>query len=205
MIENCPVTAIDRLNDLWRVHAGDRFFDAQVLANCAGAWSGRIAAMIGDKVPLTPEALTMMVTARKSHFLDPVVGLTSRKLSFKQMPNGTVVIGGGHRSRLNLEKEHTHIDISKMSISAQTASDIFPIIRNTPVIRCWAGIEGFLPDQIPVIGPSQAAPDAFHAFGFSGHGFQLSPIVGKIMADLITQGQTDLPIAPFRIDRFSAS
>ena len=36
-----------------------------------------------------------------------------------------------------------------------------------------------------VIGPSENAPDAYHAFGFSGHGFQLSLIVGRLIAECI--------------------
>jgi sarcosine oxidase, subunit beta len=61
-----------------------------------------------------------------------------------------------------------------------------------------------MPDDIPVIGPSSTSPGVYHAFGFSGHGFQLGPIVGSLIAELVTTGQTNLPIAPFRIDRFSS-
>lgn len=62
-----------------------------------------------------------------------------------------------------------------------------------------------MPDEIPVIGRSRRHDRAFHAFGFSAHGFELGPIVGRIMADLITTGATDLPIAPFAIDRFTGA
>ena len=75
-------------------------------------------------------------------------------------------------------------------------------MRDARIVRCWAGIEGVMPDHIPVIGPSQVE-GAFHAFGFSAHGFQLGPVGGKIMRDLIIDGKTDLPIAPFRITRFA--
>jgi sarcosine oxidase subunit beta len=47
-------------------------------------------------------------------------------------------------------------------------------------------------------------PDAFHAFGFSAHGFELAPIVGRIIADLVAGGRTDLPIEPFSIARWKA-
>jgi sarcosine oxidase, subunit beta len=60
-----------------------------------------------------------------------------------------------------------------------------------------------MPDDIPVIGPSSTSEGAFHAFGFSAHGFALGPIVGAIIAELVTGGKTNLPIAPFRIDRFA--
>jgi sarcosine oxidase subunit beta len=201
--EYSPVTAIDRGQDRWLVRTGLHSFEAPILVNCAGAWGARIASWIGDDAPLTPTPLTMMVTARVHTFLKPVVGLASRKLSFKQMPNGTVVIGGGHISKVNMASEKTVIDFTKLKISARTARDIFPLMKNVPIVRTWAGIEGVLPDQIPVIGPSPSAPQAFHAFGFSGHGFQLSPIIGQILSELIIQGRSSLPIESFRIERFA--
>ena len=78
-------------------------------------------------------------------------------------------------------------------------------MRQAIVNRGWAGIEAAMPDEIPVIGRSQRYDSAFHAFGFSAHGFELGPIVGRIMADMITTGATDLPIAPFAIDRFTGA
>ena len=89
-----------------------------------------------------------------------------------------------------------------MAISAATVSDAFPLVRHVRVARAWAGLEGVTPDRIPVIGPSANAGNAYHAFGFSAHGFQLAPVVGRVMAELITDGRTNLPIAPFGIARF---
>ena len=60
-----------------------------------------------------------------------------------------------------------------------------------------------MPDEIPVLGPSATEEDAYHAFGFSAHGFQLGPISGKIFTDLIVHGESDLPIEAFRISRFN--
>ena len=80
---------------------------------------------------------------------------------------------------------------------------MFPQLREVRIVRAWAGIEAFLPDGIPVIGPSRTAADAWHAFGFCAHGFQLSPVVGRILCELILNGRSELPIAPFAIERFA--
>ena len=176
-------------------------FQSPVFVNCAGAWADRLAAMTGDRVLLKPTAFTMMVTARRPRFIEPVVGLAARKLSFKQALNGTVVIGGGYISHLDFKAKRTEIDFAGMQKSARTVLEVFPVMQQTPVVRCWAGIEGVTPDGLPMIGPSRT-PGAFHAFGFSAHGFQLFPVVGKIMADLVIKGKTQRPIAPFRVDRF---
>ena len=81
--------------------------------------------------------------------------------------------------------------------------DLVPALRGAHIIRTWAGIDGQMPDRIPVIGFSATTPDLVHAFGFSGHGFQLGPVVGEIIAELIADGRSPSPIEPFAITRFA--
>ncbi len=196
------VLGIDRAADLWRVHVGETWFEAPILVNCAGAWGEIVAAMIGDVAPLEVQALTMMVTDRIPDFVGPVCGLASGGLSFKQSPKGTLVIGGGHLGRPNRNKEIAEADPVTMAASARIVARVFPEAAGIPVIRVWCGLEGKMPDEIPVIGRSPNAPDVYHGFGFCGHGFQLSPIVGKLIAEEIIDGRSTLPIEPFSISRF---
>jgi len=77
-----------------------------------------------------------------------------------------------------------------------------PALKGAQVIRTWTGIDGQMPDRIPVIGFSATTPNLVHAFGFSGHGFQLGPVIGEILAELVTQGRSTSPLAPFAVDRF---
>ena len=69
--------------------------------------------------------------------------------------------------------------------------------------RVWSGVEGYLPDMLPVIGWSGTTPALLHAFGFSGHGFQLAPGVGAVVADLVVTGTSQTPIDAFSISRFA--
>jgi sarcosine oxidase subunit beta len=71
------------------------------------------------------------------------------------------------------------------------------------IIRSWTGIDGQMPDVIPVMGPSRTTPGLFHAFGFSGHGFMLGPGVGAVLAELALDGRTDTPLDGFDIGRFA--
>ncbi|HLI11505.1 MAG TPA: FAD-dependent oxidoreductase [Alphaproteobacteria bacterium] len=201
--EGMRVTGLARNGKAWRVEtARDGAREAAVVVNCAGAWADRIAALLGEPVPLETWALMLMISARMPHFLDPVVGAAGRPLSFKQFANGTVLIGGGHKGRPDRDTNWTDLDFAGLAKSARTVWDLFPVMRGAQIVRAWAGIEGRLPDDIPVIGPSSTAEGVFHAFAFAGHGFQLGPIVGNIIAELVTTGRTNLPIAPFRIERF---
>ena len=195
--------SIEQEGDTWSVRTSQGTYKSAILVNCAGAWAGELAAKMYDPVPLTPKALMLMVTERLPHFVDPVMGAVSRKLSFKQMQNGTLIIGGALVAKLDFAQETTDIDWQQLAASAKTVTDFFPQLKDVRIIRAWAGIEGFMPDNIPVIGASKTMNNAYHAFGFSAHGLQLSPIVGRIMAQLILDGRSELPIEPFDISRFN--
>jgi sarcosine oxidase, subunit beta len=187
----------------WTVRTSNGDYASEILVNCGGAWGWEVAAMVGEVLPRGFFAPSMMVTTRMPHFLDPVVLGTGRKLSFKQTDTGTVVIGGGILGVPYLDQDLADTMAERLRVSAQTCSILFPIMRRATILRTWAGLEAHMPDDIPVIGASQTAPDMWHAFGFSGHGFQLSPIVGSLLADLIVDGSSPLPIHPFRPGRFS--
>ena len=188
--------------NVWKIATSSGTFEAKAVVNAAGAWAGRIAADLGEPVPMKETALMLMITAPVARFVKPVVGVVGRPLSFKQYGNGTVMIGGGQQGTADLETNRTVLDYAKLAFNARTAIDVFPRMRNAQIVRAWAGIEGMMADGIPVIGPSARVENLFHAFGFSAHGFQLGPIVGSIVADLVTRGATRLPIEAFSIGRF---
>ena len=96
VIEGVTVTGLARAGSVWRVETSAGPIEAPKVVNAAGAWADRIAAQLGEPVPLDVIAPMLMVTSRLPAFIEPVVILRSRKLSFKQLGNGTVVIGGGH-------------------------------------------------------------------------------------------------------------
>ncbi len=202
VLADTPAREIRRTGRLWQVRAGAEVFEAPILINTAGAWGGEIAAQLGEPVPLAAKAPMLMITERVVPFLTPVLGAAGRTLSFKQFANGTVLIGGGHLGQASPETNRAAVRIAGLRRSAETVGALFPQLAEVRVVRFWAGIEGIMPDAIPVIGPSAREENAYHAFGFSAHGFQLGPITGRILTDLVTKGGTDLPIEAFRITRF---
>lgn len=202
--EGAQVLEVHRDGAGWRLSSSIGEFQAARVVNCAGAWGGELSAMLGDPVPLTPIAPMLMVTARMPPFIIPTAGVVGRPLSFKQRENGTVIIGGGHLGTPYPAENRTRLDFAKLALSARTAAEVFPIMAGARIVRCWAGIEGRMADEIPVIGPG-SAPGVVHAFGFSAHGFQLGPVVGGIVADLVCTGRSNLPIEAFRVGRFQES
>lgn len=198
-------TNIDRTANGWKVYCGAVAFKASQLVNCAGAWGDQIARLLGDDIAIAAEAPMMMVTAPLPRMLRTVLGGMGRKLSLKQLPNGTVLIGGGYRGSLNRETGETHVDLQALAGSALTVTTLLPCLRDAPIVRMWAGIEGLTADGLPVIGPSPTAAGAFHAFAFCSHGFLLGPIVGQLISELVVDGSSSLPLQEFAPQRFQAA
>lgn len=201
--EGITVRSAHRVGSEFIIETDGATWRAPVLVNAAGAWAGRFAAMLGEPVPLEPIAPMLMITSRVPAFIKPVVILRGRKLSFKQFPNGTVMIGGGYLGKAYPEENTTLLDWHKLQQNARAVWDLFPIMRSATIVRAWAGIESRLPDDLPVVGKSARHEGLFHQFGFSAHGFQLGPGTGAVMADLIATGATQTPLAGLDVTRFS--
>ncbi len=79
----------------WRAKTDAGVIAAEKVVNAAGAWGTGIAEQLGETLPTTVLALSMMVTARIMSFVAPVVIGIDQPLSFKQTAAGSLVIGGG--------------------------------------------------------------------------------------------------------------
>ena len=203
LYRKCRVVGVAKKGGRFFVQAEDgRQFQSELVVNAAGAWGKNIAHLAGDKLPIEPAALTMMVTGRMKPFLLPVVGIQGHKLSFKQVENGTVIIGGGHRAILDMKTEKNILQVSEVKKSSDTVRRHFPIMEKSMIVRTWAGIEGLVSDGLPIIDESPHIPGMFHVCGFSAHGFQLSPMIGVLAASMVLGQKPDLSLDSFSMSRF---
>jgi glycine/D-amino acid oxidase-like deaminating enzyme len=92
---------------------------------------------------------------------------------------------------------------SPPALKARPAPRRRSALPDTPVLR-WevqpgAGVRvwRFPPDQHFVVGTHPQHPEVTVACGFSGHGFKFVPVVGEVLADLVTTGSTPHPIGLF--------
>lgn len=185
----------------WRADTDAGTIEAEWLLNCAGAWGSDVAARLGETLPIKVTALSMMVTARVKPFITPVVIGIDQPLSFKQSAVGSLVIGGGILGKPCLDGDTSFTIMDRMASSAAATVAAFPVLAGVPVVRTWTGLEGATHDGIPFIGPSRRHAGLWHVFGFCGHGFQLAPAVGEIVAKSLVSGNLDPRLAPFAVDR----
>ncbi len=86
ILEGVKVTGLQRAGGVWRVETSDGLMEAPKVVNAAGAWADRIAAMLGEPVPLEVFAPMLMVTSRVPPFIEPVVILRSRSFPSSSAP-----------------------------------------------------------------------------------------------------------------------
>ena len=202
--EHAPVTMIEHDGTRFRLRtSGDLEVSAAMLVNVAGAWGHKIAARFGESVPEEVIAPNMCVTEPVPYFMGPNFGVCGGGVYVRQIPRGNVIFGGGRGTADREGLRAYPVAAATLDGFRQTIA-LVPRLRHAQIIRTWTGIEGYMPDDLPVVGPSRTTPGLFHAFGFSGHGFQLGPAMGAVLCELILDGATPTPIAPFDIGRFAS-
>jgi sarcosine oxidase, subunit beta len=210
VFENTCIVNAEKSGEDFRVTSEDgRVFRAPILLITAGAWANHLSAQFGDAVDLTSRGPTMSVTEPVPYSIRPSVGVFTpveeETVYFRQIPRGNVIIGGSFRGPAYPDICRAYVKPENMLSQLRQIRRLAPALQRLNIIRVWSGVEGYLPDSLPVMGPSERVSGLHYAFGFSGSGFQVGPGVGETMAELIATGATSTPIEPYRVSRFTTA
>ncbi|MEM5433555.1 FAD-binding oxidoreductase [Cupriavidus oxalaticus] len=209
VIENTEILHVEKEGVDFRVTAADgRVFRAPAVLVTAGAWGDRISARFGEPVPMRAKGPQMAVTEPVPYAIAPSISVSSERLDetfyFRQITRGNLVLGGCGHEPVDLDKRRAYVRPRHTLRQLTQMTRVVPAVGHLQIIRVWSGIEGYMEDDRPVMGPSARVPGLYYAFGFSGAGFQLGPGVGDVMAELIHTGATTTPIEAFHIARFAS-
>ena len=206
--ENSKIVDAQKVGEDFIVTAEDgRTFRAPILLITAGAWGNALSSQFGEPVPIVPKGPNMSVTEPVPYAIHPAVGvmtpLEEETVYFRQVARGNVVLGGSTRGPSYPDDYRAYVLPQNTMSQLKQIRRLAPALGKLNIIRVWSGIEGYLPDSQPVMGPSATTSGLYYAFGFSGAGFQIGPGVGETMAAIIAKGGTDIPMEPYRIGRFA--
>lgn len=199
--------------------------DRVVLA--AGSWSPELVRPLGLSLPIVPMRLQMALTEPIETRFDPLLygptavkqyaltkdlpgydeeeflhpledvfqGLAMLEL-IAQRPDGRVLLGCP-MDFVGLNDQPT---VGGLALTCGIIGDHIPLLRDVAIERTWAGSLPQTPDALPVLGDVQSVEGLTMA---TGHVFGMAagPISGKLIAQLITEGSTDLDLEPFRFER----
>jgi len=162
-----------------------------IIVNAAGPNAGKVAALAGLDLPVEPRKRTVFVFESRDRFDD--MPLTVDPGGVWWRPEGSVYIAGGAEVEdgeqaadpADFEPEWGLFETEIWPILA-TRVPAFEAIKMT---RAWAGHYDYNTlDQNAVIGPHPEVRNFLFANGFSGHGLQQAPAVGKALAELVVHG-----------------
>lgn len=186
------------------VHTDAGTIAANRVVDCAGAWSGELAAMVGLRLPVRHEGLHVNVTESRPTLLVPMVQHIGRRLTLKQTEQGTFIIGGGWPSPTAPRPARYPTRWHSAAGNTAVAVSVLPALADVRVVRTWSGVIVFTDDFSPVVGESHLVP-GFHAC-VASTGFTFSPIFARQLAEQMLSPTGTSPFAErYSLDRATAS
>lgn len=190
------VEAVEPDGDGYRLRlAGGSEHRTDTLVVAAGAWSHKLAAQLGDRIPLEAERgyhTTLPVDAFdvKRQLLFSGHGFVITPMETGIRVGGTVEFGG--------LKRPPNYDRAKAML--RKAADFLPGLKTQGGSE-WMGHRPALPDSLPVIG-SAGRPGVFYAFGHGHLGLTQAAATGRLIRDLVLGQKPPIALEPFSARRF---
>ncbi|MBI3108598.1 MAG: FAD-binding oxidoreductase [Candidatus Rokubacteria bacterium] len=199
--EGCPVRALARDGEGFALDCAHGRLRASRVVLAAGAWTPIVAEGLGARLPISLFVPQMQATVPLPRVLGTVLLGFTRKLSMKQMRSGAVLVGGGKRGWGDLVTRAKGLAAESMRLGAVDAVDVLPLLGRTETTRTWVGLEGLTSDEMPIIDCLET-DRVYVAAGFSGHGFAIGPVVGRLLAEWLLDGTPSMDVSAFRLNRF---
>jgi FAD-dependent oxidoreductase domain-containing protein 1 len=174
-----------------------------VVVNTAGPWAGHVAALAGIELPVKPRRRSIYVVDCRERPSGMPLVIDPSGLWFR--PEGAYTICGvppeddPDEPPLDCEWERFE------SVVWPALARRVPAFEAAKLVGGWAGYYDYnTVDQNGIVGPVPGLDNFLLANGFSGHGLQQAPAVGRAGAEWITAGRYEtLDLSPLGYDRFA--
>ncbi len=188
-------------NRVTEVETTQGSISTRTAVNAAGAWAAGIARMVGLDLPVLPYRRQVFVTKAFDSLPGPVPMIIDQDILFyvKRYPPGILM---GMTDLSEPSSFHTHVDRDFLEKVTAAALHRIPVLEQAEILRGWGGLYANTPDENPIIGEIPTVQGFVCAAGFSGHGFQHGPAVGRLLSELILDGKTSFDLSPFVYERF---
>jgi sarcosine oxidase subunit beta len=194
LIRDAPVTGISLdAKGVASVETPQGSIATRTVVNAAGAWAAGIAKMAGIDLPVEPLRRMLVPTEpfdRIDHGVPMVIDM-STGFHFRPEGLGLLLAWNDPDEKPGFNTNFDRAFVEKILTRAVDRVPVFEDLEVNPS-RAWAGLYEMTPDHHPILGAAPGVGGFYFANGFSGHGVMHSPATGKILADLILKGTTDI-------------
>jgi glycine/D-amino acid oxidase-like deaminating enzyme len=171
-------------------------FATKLVVNTAGPWSPFIGSMLGISIPVQPAKGYMRETAPVEKVVNAAI--TNNNVVVTQRPAGQIRMGG----IVEFAGFDRTFDKTKKQMVLDSASSLLPALAKFPVSDERSGFRPYVPDGLPIIGYSKQISNMILATGHFRRGFELASGTGKVVAELIRDGNTSADIEFASPERF---
>lgn len=199
------VLAIDKSgNEISALHTNRGSVKTNNIVLTAGAWSTKIAQLLGEDLPIEPVRRQIGFTPQldQPHPRIPFTLDLGSTLYFHNHRNGLVLGISNEDEVPGFGREFSYEWITAWNAAAEI---IAPSLANPVLEAGWAGLYENTPDHNAMIGKSKTTSGFYYATGFSGHGFLQGPAVGEYIRDLYLDRETFLGQDTFSAERFQSA
>lgn len=172
--------------------------ETPLIIHAGGAWTAQLAKSLGVVLPVEPASTFIGVTQPVPPFFTEFISSHDLQLYVRPARTGHIHVGGVGVHTQTYDKG---VQAEALPHLARGALMI-PTLANVNLLRMWAGILAMTPDRLPIIGPVDGIEGYLLATGFSGHGFCLGPIVGKLLSEWVVEGKPSMPLDELSLSRF---
>jgi glycine/D-amino acid oxidase-like deaminating enzyme len=182
---------------------------AALVISAQNIWSQEVAAWTGIALPLALSrhaVFTLEATAPYTRDLPILKDLASPgKLYMRSYGGRQLLVGDGNEGETIPEPDTEQADVPLDYVAeiGEQVAHRMPVFATAGLAASWTGVYDVTPDWNPVLGALPGIDGLHVAYGFSGHGFKLSPIVGRLVAQGALGMPTDVPLEPYALSRFS--
>ena len=209
--ENVRVTGLSRDGArVTGVETAHGRIGAGLVVSAQNMWSRELTRWLGIDVPLTLSRHRVMTLESSSPYHNrlPVVmdWTVPDGIYFRCYGGRQAMVGDTADGEIIPEPDNEQADVSLEHVAdiGEKLAHRMPAFADAGLAASWTGIYDVTPDWNPVLGPLPGIDGLHVAFGFSGHGFKLSPMIGRIVAQAALGLAPDLPVAPYSIERFAS-
>jgi len=169
------------------------FISTRIVVNAAGAWAAEVAMMAGAELPVEPLRRQLVPTEPFDQLPKkfPMVIDMSTGFHFRREGKGILLAWNDPQETPGFKTEFDNTFVEKILTHAASRVPVLAEAEVNPR-RAWAGLYEMTPDHHAIIGPAPNVEGLYFVNGFSGHGVMHSPASGRVAADLIFEGHSDL-------------
>lgn len=187
------------------VETSEGRIEAGAVVLTAGPWATEFLESVGAPLPISWVRHQVVRLHRDLERIPthPIIADTASGLSFRPDAGDLTLIG--------VREDPTDRDTYNQSVDASVAGESLEcVVRRMPAMESagwdggWSGLFTITPDHHPVIDRVPGVDNLVCGVGFSGHGFKLSPTIGRALAELVIHGRaTTIDMTPLRFTRFA--